>query len=64
MAITKHQLEQQKTIVYKNKLVTYVDWASRDMKKGTIMIKILGRKTYQTVDYADLKNAVPTKLKK
>ena len=64
MAITKHQLEQNKTIVYENKLVTYIDWGSRDIKKGTIKIKILGRKTYQTINYADLKNAVPTKLKK
>lgn len=63
MAI-KDTLEQQKTIVYENKLVTWVDWASRDIKKGTIKIKILGRKTYMTVDYKDLKNVGVTKIKK
>jgi len=63
MAI-KDTLEQQKTIVYENKLVTWVDWASRDIKNGTIKIKILGRKTYMIVDYKDLKNVGVTKIKK
>lgn len=63
MGISK-TLDQSRTIVYENKLVTWVDWASRDIHKGTIKIKILGRKTYTTVDYNDLKNVSVTKIKK
>jgi len=60
----KDTLEQQKTIIYENKLVTWVDWDSRDIRKGTIKIKIIGRQTYMFVDYKDLKNVSVTKIKK
>lgn len=63
MGISK-TLDQSRTIVYENKLVTWVDWASKDVTKGTIKIKILGRKTYMTVDYNELKNVSVTKIKK
>jgi len=49
-------LAQEKTIIYRNQLVTFVDWSSHDIHKGTIEIKILGRKTFMTVDYNDLQN--------
>jgi hypothetical protein len=49
-------LDQQKTILYENKLVTFVDWASRNVKTGTIRIRVMNR-TFVTVDYNQLKNA-------
>jgi hypothetical protein len=50
-------LEQEKSILYENKLVTFVDWASRNVKTGTINIKVLNRNTFVTVEYNQLKNA-------
>lgn len=45
----------KRQFLYENRLVTQIDWASMDIRKGTIRIKILGRKTFETVNYADLK---------